>query len=249
MFDLKKSFSVLTLEKDVAVGSSVAVEGACIVRSLDTNGNEVVALSAGITGEKFAGFSQLDNQTITTEVIVEQHVIPASSPYVVQLNKGNISTASNDLRVVAHSKDSAVGVATYAFIAYSGSPTSAQVAVDYTNGILKFNSADAGYTVTVYYRRNVSALEAQMTYQQRSVNNTASSVFGKVGVKTTSGNMFTDQYVINYDYSSVAKGSLRTGANGRITVSAAYGDSVGAVIKIPTVTDPFLGVAFEVDND
>jgi hypothetical protein len=114
---------------------------------------------------------------------------------------------------------------------------------------LKFNAADIASTATIYYRRTVSALEVSQNYYSRSVNNQASAIFGQVGAITHDGQIFTDQYVINYDYSAVATGSLRTAAAGLVGVSAAYGDVVGNVIKIPTVADPFLGIAFSVDAD
>jgi hypothetical protein len=247
MYDLKKTYGVKVIEKNVTAGQTVVNEGAALVSVISAAGNETVQLSAGITGEKFSGFSQLDNATITTEVGVESHVVPATG--IIQLDKLNLLSTANNLRVVCNSKDSAVGVATYAFIAYAGAPTTAQVAVDYTNGLLKFNAADIASTATIYYRRTVSALEVSQNYYSRSVNNQASAIFGQVGAITHDGQIFTDQYVINYDYSAVATGSLRTAATGLVGVSAAYGDVVGNVIKIPTVADPFLGIAFAVDAD
>jgi hypothetical protein len=247
MYNLKSTYGVKVLEKDVTAGQSVTNEGACLVRVLSSAGNETVQLSAGITGEKFVGFSTMDNAFIVDEVGVESHVVPATA--IIQLDKLNISSSTNDLRVVCHSKDSAVGTATYAFIAYAGAPTTGQVAVDYTNGLLKFNAADVGFTATIYYRRTLTALESQQNYYTRSVNNQASMIFGKVGAITHDGQIFTDQYIINHNYASVASLSLRTAGSGRVGVSAAYGDVVGDVIKIPTVADPMLGIAFSVDAD
>lgn len=247
MYNLKNTYGVRVLEKDVTVGQSIANEGACLVRVINAAGNETVQLSSGVTGEKFVGFSQMDNATITTEVVVESHVVPASA--IIQLDKVSLSSAANDLRVACNSKDSAIGAGTYTFIAYSGSPTTAQVAVDYTNGLLKFNAADIGSTATVYFRRNMSALEVQQNMYSRSVNNQASAIFGKCGAITHNGQIFTDQYAVNFDYSAVATGSLRTSAGGRVIASATGGDVVGNVIKIPTVADSTLGISFTCDND
>ncbi len=242
MYDLKRTHASIILEKDVKSGETIATEGACLIRELNAAGNEVIAnCTGGASGERFVGFAQLDNQVITTEVGVEAHTVPASGTLLVALDKDAISTTVGDVRVVCNSKDTAAGTLTVV----TGTPITGEVQADYANGDFTFHTLEAGSAATFYYRRNMTPAEVKSKYHERNVNNSACSVFGRVGVMGGRGEIFFDQYYINDNYATLPL-LVKTAHAGRVAKgwTGAVGDTVGSVIKSPTVADPFIGIAY-----
>ena len=100
--DLTKNWASLNLEKDVKSGSTITEEGLCVGRELTTAGNEVVRVTTGgATGESFIGFSQLDNETITTTVEMETKTVPASGTLQVSLDHDNVEEGESDMADIA----------------------------------------------------------------------------------------------------------------------------------------------------
>jgi hypothetical protein len=246
MYNLLNPLPGRTLEKDVLPGQTVNIEGMCLVR-LVSGGAEYMEPSNGSTGEDFAGFANLDNQVIGTEVWVEQKTVPASGTLLVSLERNNLT----EVRIACNGKDTEPNAATSLAIVTSGAPAGNQVLVDYANGELTFNAGEKSKVATIYYRRTLSRVEAIQMYAQRNVNNTACDTFGRVGVICGHGQLSTDQYVINQNYAGITGGAgddLRTGTTGYVT-RGGNGDRVGMVIKLPTVSDPLLGMAFDTDSE
>lgn len=243
MFDLKKSFSSLVRELPVATGQSVAKEGLCLVKVMES-GVAKVKPSTGASTDIFCGFSTSDNESITTQPRVEQVTVPSSSPYTIQLSS---TTPAGS------------GPASYEIRVYNASTTTefSQVAtivganqfVLSSTGVLTVSGTYAGDTLDVYWRVNLSALEAQTLFYQRHPNNTAGSILNQVGVMCGHGEMYTYQYNASVNWGSVTAGNVICGASGIVTSGAAGSyNTVGEIIKVPDTSDASLGIAFNVNK-
>ncbi len=84
-----------------------------------------------------------------TEVRIESHYVPVSGTLLVSLDKGAISTEAEDVRVMCNGKDTVEETLTIV----TGTPTTGEVQMDYTNGNLTFHTLEAGLLATIYYRR------------------------------------------------------------------------------------------------
>ena len=60
-----------------------------------------------------------------------------------------ISTVAEDVRVMCNGKDTINETLTIV----TGTPTTGEVQMDYTNGNLTFHTLEAGLLATIYYRR------------------------------------------------------------------------------------------------
>lgn len=241
MYDRSNVLKTLTLEKAVATGYEFVEEGMCAVRTLE-GGVERIIPSSGITGEAFVGFNIIRNLTPKSECINAEYEVPYSAPYYLKLQYNNLFT--NQLRIIDIDKglDSSYGQLTFITVGDPLVPT--QVFVDYTSGILVFHPDLNGDSVHVYYRHQLTINQSIFKYLQRmQKDNIDPEVYNQVGVYVNYGIIYTDQYDMNKDYSNVARGQLKTGPNGLVTVGGG-GDPIGAVIKTPSVDYPYLGIEY-----
>jgi hypothetical protein len=249
MFDVQRYYPGQTLEKSVVPGQSVAVEGAALVRII-TGGTEFAKLSSGATGEDFCGVSKLDNQSITNCVVVEQWTVPGSGTLRVDFDSSTWSSAANDLRIMVNGKDTAASTLTIINGITAGAPGASKVQVDYTNGAMVFATAEANKVVTAWIRQSLSTLQSKQLFGVRNINNTASADFGMVGsMGGTPSVIYTDQFVINKLWERTNTGGLpiKTGPNGQF-VPGGNGDRAGTLLKLPTVSDPWLGINLSIDS-
>lgn len=223
--DLKKTFYGWTDQYQIAAGETITEEGCVLARKFE-DGIEKCKVATGASGETVIGFALFRQLTFGTNAIVETHVIPATSPYTVDLGHANlVTTPANQLRVT-----NAVGGAVI-------TPAS----VNYGTGVITFNAGDAGKTVYVAYRWNMTVAEAQTTFYNAAANYPDPNFFGQMGVGKGKGRLFTLHYDASKLYDdtvtlSVAAGGLIS-TGGSITIPA-------RVIQAPSANDPFLGIEF-----
>jgi hypothetical protein len=242
-YDLKRSHFSLILEKKVATGSVVTEEGVLLVASLDaTTGEEVVDLSAGAANEVVAGFAIRDNADNATTSTVEEGTVPSSGTLEIQLDNNNLVASTptdgstSQLRVVA----STSGALT---LVDGSTPSAGQVANEPVTGLLTFNTAQSGEDVEMTYRYNLTVAESRLKFFQRNINNESGALFGQTGVGQGHGEVFTDQFDAQLDWS--AGTAITSGASGQL-VQGGSGTVLDArVISVPNVNNPLLGIAFD----
>lgn len=244
-YDLKRTHFSLQLERKVTTGSVVTEEGVLLMAVLDAaTGQETVQLSAGASTDVIAGFAVRDNADNATTSVVETGTIPASGTLQIQLSHTNLvastpgdgSTAQ--LRVVA----STTGLLTKVD---GASPSAGEVGCEPVTGLLTFNAAQAGQTVVLTYRYNLTVAQARQVFYQRNINNQAGALFGQVSVGMGHGEIYTDQFDATADWSALGV-SIRAGANGQLKASGSGPVLDARVISIPNVNNALLGIAFDI---
>lgn len=239
MYSLTLTRCMHVKQRDVVPGKVVNVEGAALVTVLDA-GVEKVQLSGGLAGEKFCGFSTAHNILPSVEAKVINAVIPAAAAFTVQLRFGMLEPGQ--IRIVASvsgplAENPAVGPGQYS--------------ADDATGLLTFNAAQAGESITIYVKHQLTMQEAMAMREAAgtggvtSVNNYAPAYFSKIGVGHGETELFTDQFDMTADFSA-AGAIVKTGAGGLFTV-AGNGDAANfVVIQVPSVASPLLGLRYNV---
>lgn len=232
MFDLTKSYYSDSKERPVKAGQTISEEAQLLVYVDDLAGGMAVQpCSTGAT-QKLAGFALTDALKILTETVVETVTVPAGGGTVFL---GNTNIVSGSERVVASvsgplSEDCiAVGAVEYCLVDATGS--------------ISFNVAQATETVTVTYRYQLTLQQSLERFHERSVNNRAQDFFSSVGVMCGEGEIFTSMFDTSAAY--VIGGLVYPAAVGRVSSAAAgASNAIGFVSKLPSTTDGFLGVKF-----
>lgn len=231
MFDTQRSYFNDLREKPLAPGASVLEEGQCMVLVSDGAGGLAAKPSAG-AADLFLGFAITDAKKVLTDVVVETFNIPAVAPYTVNLRNSGVIIA--EMRVF---NNTAVAV----MLPICPAPGATQYCAT-AAGLMTFNVAEAGNSVTVTYRYNLTFAQIMEKFHQRAINNTAQDFFGSVAVGCLEGEIFTSMYDASVAYT--IGGAVNSGTDGKVT-SAAVGSAVGVVSKLPSVSDPFLGVLYK----
>ena len=244
-YDLKRSHFSVILERKVITGGTITEEGQLLVATLDAStGEEVVAACTATGSLVVAGWSIRDNADNSTTSVVEEATIPASGTLTVQLSNNNLVASTpgdgstSSMRVVA----SSTGALT---LVDAASPASGQCANEPATGLLTFHADEAGQTIVVTYRYNLTVAEARLSFFQRNINNEAGALFGQVGCGHGHGEIFTDQYdaTVNWGAAAVVP---ETGAAGTVTNGGSGTTLDARVISVPNVNNPLLGLAFSI---
>lgn len=241
-YDLKRSHFSLVLEKEVLAGEVITEEGVLLAAVLDAaTGTEKVLPTDG-SGQVIAGFAIRDNADHATTSEVESVTVPSSGPFEVQLRNNNlVASTPGDGSTASLSAMDGSSQMTNDDDASGGA---GQVGVDDVSGLLAFNVAEAGKTIVVTYRYNLTVAESRLKFFQRNINNEASTLFGQVGVGQGHGEIFTDQFDGTVDW-SVATG-IKSAAGGIVGDQTASGTTLDArVISVPNVNNPLLGISFD----
>jgi len=226
MIDLSKVIAPVILEKPVATGYACDTEGAALVSVLE-DGVEKVKPSAGESGEKFVGFCMVRSAAIEYVPVVEEAVVPSSDPYTVQLKHNNL--VENEIRV-------------YSIDDGSDLTKDSDYTVDFTNGIVTFQSSAAGKNVRIFYRYSPTVAEVKATYFEEATGTNAGAVWGRTAVIIPPCEIYTTEYDVTVDWSNASE--IRLGPNGRLTTSGSGTVIPGArVIAVPSVDSPYLGIA------
>ncbi len=241
-YDLKRSHFSLVLEKSVQAGSVITEEGVLLQSVLDAaTGVEVVLPATNDAGLQIAGFAIRDNADHATTSEVESVVVPASAPFEVQLRQNNLVAGTPGTGSTASL--SAMDGATQMDNIDVGGSVAGDVNVNDVTGLLAFNIAEAGKTIVVTYRYNLTVAESRLKFFQRNINNEASTLFSQVGVGQGHGEVFTDQFDATVDWTALP-GTIHSGDAGILTVSG--GTALDArVVSVPNVNNPLLGISFD----
>lgn len=243
-YDLKRTHFSLSLQKDVATGQVIDREGVVLRSVLEAGEEKVQKADGGAATYAIAGFAVSDNETIGIIPVVEDFTVPAApGPYTVQLAHTSIvgpAAPNSSVRVMEVGGSDLTEVA--------GAPGAAQFQPNLTTGVLTFNVAQAGISIRVWYRANLTVAEARLRYFQRNINNDAGVLFSTVVVGTGTGEIYTAEYDTNDDWSTgypAAANPVLTGADGILTLAGSGTAIPGAkVIHVPDLDQPYLGIAF-----
>jgi hypothetical protein len=244
MYDLKKSHFSLILQKDVAAGNTVDREGVVLRSVLEAGNEKVQKADAAAATYSIAGFAISDNETVGIMPFVEDAVIPAApGPHTIQLKHGNLVGAVPNSSVRVWDRTTNADLAEVA-----GAPAANQVQVVALTGLLTFNVANAGQSVRVFYRANLTVAEAKLRYFERGINNQAGAVFNTVAVGGGVGEIYTSEYDSNVDWSGAIPGGvglITSGTDGIVTIGGAGTPIPGArVVHVPDPDNAMLGIAF-----
>lgn len=249
MFDRNHSQLDVYREFPIAAGQTITEEGQLLVFVDDGAGGTAVQPSAAGAGELLAGFAVTDSLSIVTRAVTEEITIPTASPYTVQLSHSNIDAVlpgdGNPIpEMLVYNED------TPGAMNFHSSPTTDQFNINLTTGLMTFVSGNAGETVRVQYRYNITVAESKTRYNERSVNNQAQAEYEQMSVARGGGIIYTSMFDTGQTWA--VNDAVTSGAGGRLTKGGA-GTAVGTVHKIPAVgnTDSdysgLLGVRFHIE--
>ncbi len=234
MIDIKRTFYTWSDTQQVATGSTVSEEGQGLVRVLE-GGVEKVMPATGAAGEVVVGFAMFRQTSFSTAAVVEDHIVPTAAPFVVELGKQNLmADQARVLDVVAGTDLAAVVMSP---------PASGEYYVDVAHGTVEFNADEAGKTVRVFYRYNLTVAEATQQYYEAPINHPNPNFFSQVGVGKGKGRVFTMHFDQAVDWSAAGV-VVGLGANGLITHSNTIPVPNARVVQVPSPADPFLGIEF-----
>lgn len=238
--DWKRTRFEVTLEERLASGASVVEEGTLLARIAESNVKKVKPAVADDKRNMLDGFALLDTESNSTRPNIEVVTIPSSSPFTVLAAKTNLVSIAF-IRVKPATGDDFTNV--------GANPAATQYAVDIATGIFTFASADAGKSITLYYRYNLTVEEARRLYYQRSVNNEANAFLAQLSVGKGHLVLFTSMFDTGHQTNNWAIGNrVKSAANGILAPGSLAADALAItdvdaiVISIPTVDDPWLGV-------
>lgn len=237
MLDLTRTTFSRTFEKEVKVGSTIGAEGRLLQAEI-VAGAEVISECSDAASEVLVGFSLMSMITPDEVPNVESGTIPSASPYTIQLDKTNITSAMirvYDVTAAADMTENA-GVADNQFSCADAT------------GLLTFNVADAGHEVIIYYRYNPTVMEARMLYYEPQVNRDSWNVYTRVGVGCGKCQVYTSEFDPKEDYTTNAVGTEVTNAVGGILGMSGSTDlPLGhRVISAPSAGDPWLGIELSI---
>lgn len=239
-YNLTKTHYSLSLQKNVAAGSVVDREGVLLQAVLEGGEEVVKKADASASTLKLVGFAISDNETIGVIPVVEDAVVPAApGPYTVQLAHTSLVGTAPDSSVRVYNVTGAADLTEE----NTGTPAATEFFPDVATGLLTFNVAQAGISIRVFYRANLTVAASRQRFFQRNINNDAGAIFNTLVVGGGVGEIYTAEYDTNIDWS--AGGAILSGADGILTVGGA-GSALpgGRVIHVPDPDGPYLGVAF-----
>jgi hypothetical protein len=241
MIDIKRSFYSWSDSQQIATGFEVSEEGQGLIAVME-DGVEKVKPCDGAAGT-FVGFAMFRQQDFSTAAVVEEHVVPTAAPYVVELGKSNLIGTVGALGAQIRVYDETNGVELTEVLASADGA----FVVDIVGGKVTFNVAQAGVSVKVYYRYNLTVAEAKLNFYEAPTNHPNPNFFTQVGVGKGKGRVYTMYYDQTIDWSAPAAGALKASeAAGMITDSTGTGVSIpnSRVVSVPTPSDPYLGIEF-----
>ena len=214
-------------EAALALNAQLSADGQAMVTVL-VAGVSGVQPSAGVAGEKFAGFVAAQTSAAaflqTTAVAVETLVVPSSK--TLSLGRAPIAGTSQ----------------------VRASDTGLPVAVDSVTGkTVDLTTAGVpGTTVVVTYRYTLTVVESRSRNGDVTPGGYAGLTTGSVSLDQA-GTIYTDQFDTLQDWAKVGE-EVVLGANGQLTTKTA--NSAGTVLKaaivaLPTTEYPFLGIDFD----
>ena len=237
MIDIKRTFYTWSDTQPVATGKTVTEEGQGLVAVME-GGVEKVQPSEAAPDEKIVGFAMFRQLTFSTAAVVEDHIIPTAAPFVIELGKQHLIGGQIRVQNMVAPGDFVPAVAPPAVAA-------GEFLADTVHGTVAFNgAADAGKTVRVYYRYDLTVAEAVQQFYQAPTNMPDPNFFSQVGVGKGKGRVFTMYYDQAIDWSGAAV--VPALAAGGMITDGGVGPVIpgGRVVQVPSPVDPYLGVEF-----
>ena len=223
---------------DATLGTALGViasEGIPLVGTIEDNVQAVQPCYVG-ADLTFVGFSFAHNLVPTIASKVEEVTVPSAAPYTTQLSRTALVAGQISVFNAAGTIQTEV----------PGAPATTQYnCVDLT-GILTFNVAQAGATMTVGYRYSPTTLEVKYDFPHESVNiQPAFEYLDTVGV-IMEGEVYTDQFDAATDWANTTAIYLDDGILTHVTTTRTLITAVAGakVIHVPEVDNPFLGIRF-----
>lgn len=231
MYDLNRTYFGDTKERPVHAGAAINEEGGLLVYASNGAGSIDVQPCTSGAGQRIAGWAITDAMKVVTETVVETVTVPAAGG-AVNLSHTNIVAASE--RVVA----STTGVLSET----CPTPGSGAYCIVDATGVITFHVDQAGQTVTVSYRYNLTMFDILNKYHERSINNRAQDYFSSVSVGCLEGEIFTSMYDTSVAWTILAP--VYPGAGGLVTTTAGGATAIGFVSQVPGVTDALVGIKY-----
>lgn len=208
----------------------ISVEGAPLV--VDNSVDNGVKVSVGGASEIWSGISISQQNTITQSGFVDTLTASSASPYTTNLT--NPLAATTAIYVYDNTAGSAMTIVTAA-------PTTGQVEVAAGSTLLTFNSAQAGHSVTAYYRYNLTAAQSIGLQGTILPGGDSGAILNVVGV-LIAGDVYTDQWDASVAWTGNPV-AVKLSTAGLFTVGGSGISVPGRVIHAPTSDDPFLGLS------
>jgi hypothetical protein len=243
MIDIKRTFYTWSDTQQVATGKTVSEEGQGLVAVMEGGVEKVMPSEAGV-GEKFVGFAMFRQKTFATAAVVEDHIIPTAAPFVVELGKQHLIAGQVRVLNVVAGGDFTPAAAPPAVAA-------GEFLVDLVHGTITFNGpADAGKTIRVFYRYDLTVAESIQQFYEAPTNHPDPNFFSQVGVGKGKGRVYTMFYDQSIDWAAatvvpgllgaaLTKGMITDGSGGGVTLIPN-----ARVVNVPSPTDPYLGIEF-----
>lgn len=215
MIDLKRTWYSHVDSQPLVPGKEVVDEGQCLVSVL-VDGLEHVQPSTGAAGEVFAGFAVFRQLSHETAPNVELVTVPAApGPYVVTLSYNNLVAGS-----VLVLDDAGVVVA--------------PAAVDLLAGKVTFAVGQAGLTLKVHYRFELTVAQAKQLFQEAVSNYPSANLIGQCGVGKGKGRIYLSYYDTSVDWANHV-GPLCLGADGMVAAAGPVEIPGSRVVHVPAV--------------
>ena len=212
---------------------SLAQDGQAMIRGMYGNTFGIQPCS-GSAGEVFVGFllAQMSSVPFLQTTAVKVETFTLSSGKTVTLSKAPNASATLVQLIVGGS-----GVT---------NTTVAPDSVNTTTGVVDLTTAGvAGYVYQVTYRYSLSVVEARSRNGDVTPGGYAGLTTGTCGVMI-SGTIYTDQFDTTKNWALAAGASVKMTAGGLISDTSGSGVAISsAVIAVPSIDFPFLGVSFD----
>jgi hypothetical protein len=236
-FDRTRTFWDKLLPLPLATTNNYTQEGDCMVMTSEAGVDSAVyARSAGTANEHFAGCAVSDYKRITDFVDTTSCVVPSVAAFTYQLPK------STPVAATFYLEDSAGTVMTDAS---PGAPASVNQYSVSTSGLVTFHAAKAGATISmIRYTYTPTVVESNARFYQRPLVAQGQTFLSQVDVMTGQCQIYTTQYNTANTYAVAAR--VYTGADGKFTTDATAVQVAGVVVSLPTTSDVYLGVQFNV---
>jgi len=236
MLELNKCQLIETRVENLASDVVFVDEGTPMIHVLE-NGVAATRPAAGASNEVFVGLAIGRSSTPTIVPRIERRTIPASSPYTINLEKPLNGSAIGVFLVATDGTKTALT---------AGTPGSNATDYSISNGVVTFNSAQAGKTVEFVYNYAISLQEAMVKFKFDAFA-PATAPLPTIGLCPT-GELFISNFDPASNWGGWTPGTAIKLGNGMLTLGGS-GVAIPAIVtSVPGVETPFLGVRLNAGN-
>lgn len=216
-----------SVERPIAPSQTIDAEGAALVVSM-SGGAFGVQLSAGTSGEKFAGVSLASVINPSSYANVEDITVGAGATYTLAL-----TNLSNTLFVYDLTTSTVIA---------AGNPGTTANQYSIAGTTITFHSGQVGHSVRIAYRYTPTVQQIRTIQGDEPAGRAAMFTLGSVGV-ITRGDVMTSQFDTAVNWNA-ANPAVVLGANGLFTIGGTGVAVPGYVTSVPTPDSPYLGLHF-----